>query len=63
MTLGSWNDVQNVRAAVGDAPFRHVIEKPPPGVFDERSWCYWHRVFKRPIPPLPQRNLPLAPEE
>lgn len=27
----------------------------PPGVFDARSWRYWHLMFARPVPPLPVR--------
>ena len=44
MTLGTWEDV------------RRVLTAPPPGVFDRRSWAYWHERFGiRPIPPLPGR--------
>jgi hypothetical protein len=58
MTLGHWDDVQTVRAAFGDEAFRQVLACPPPGVFDERSWAYWHWVFKQlPVPPLPSRRL------
>jgi hypothetical protein len=39
--------------------FRRVLATPPPGVFDPRSWNYWHVVFGiAPIPPLPVRKLP-----
>jgi predicted nucleotidyltransferase component of viral defense system len=36
-----------------------VLEDPPTGIFDMRSWAYWHRVYGRStIPPLPSRRIP-----
>jgi hypothetical protein len=59
MTLGSWEDVQQVRRQVGADRIRAVLNNPPPGVFDERSWHYWHHVFGiHPVPPLPRRRIP-----
>jgi len=59
MTLGNWEDVQVARSALGEACLREVLLRPPPGVFDERSWVYWHAVFGiTPVPPLPRRSLP-----
>ena len=59
MTLGNWEDVQVARTALGEACLREVLLRPPPGVFDERSWVYWHAVFGiTPVPPLPRRSLP-----
>jgi hypothetical protein len=56
MTLGTWEDVQVVLGAYGEGAFRRVLAAPPPGVFDRRSWAYWHERFGiRPIPPLPRR--------
>ena len=58
MTLGNWNDVRTTRRALGDAALREALRTPPPGVFDERSWVYWHHVFGiAPVPPRPLRNL------
>lgn len=58
MTFGSWDDVQVVRNQFGEEIFREVLASPPTGVFDLRSWLYWHRYFRiDPIPPLPKRNL------
>ena len=58
MTLGTWNDVQSVRAQVGDERFRQTLTDAPPGVFDLRSWHYWHHVFGiKPVPPLPRRRF------
>lgn len=36
--------------------FRDVLLHPLPGIFDSRSWEYWHLMFDiSPIPPLPKR--------
>ncbi len=58
MTLGTWEDVQAVRSAFGWEAFREALDQAEPGVFDARSWAYWHAVFKRAAPPLPPRVLP-----
>ena len=58
MTLGSWDEVRAVRAQVGDVPFRRVLQQPPAGIFDARSWHYWHHVFGiHTVPELPRRKL------
>jgi len=58
MTLGTWSDVLAARRVLGDDVLRAALRSPTPGVFDARSWRYWHLVFNRtPIPPLPKRNL------
>lgn len=58
MTLGTWEDVQTARELLGADTFKRVLDNPPPGVFDERSWAYWHAVFGRePVPPLPKRQF------
>lgn len=59
MALGTWNDIQTARKHWGDEAFRCVLADPPPGVFDRRSWNYWHVVLGfQPTPPLPIRRLP-----
>lgn len=59
MTFGTWNDVQCARAQLGEERFRDVLAAAPTGVFDERSWHYWHHVFGiDPVPPRPVRRLP-----
>jgi len=60
MVLGNWDDVQAVRNSFGEEAFRAVLRSPPPGVFDARSWNYWHLALGvQPVPPLPTRNIPL----
>lgn len=59
MTWGTWDDLQVARRYWTEADFRAVLSDPPPGVFDARSWSYWHCVFGvEPAPPLPRRHLP-----
>jgi hypothetical protein len=58
MTLGTWNDVMTVRRELGDSLFRTALSHAPPGIFDERSWNYWHLVYGiLPVPPLPARDF------
>jgi len=41
--------------------FHHgLLDQAPPGVFDGRSWAYWHLTLKgrRRPPPLPERRFP-----
>jgi len=59
MTLGSWDEVRAVRTCVGDLAFRRVLQPPPVGIFDPRSWHYWHHALgSTVVPPLPQRRFP-----
>ena len=59
MALGTWDDIELAKRHWGVDAFRRVLATPPPGVFDPRSWNYWHVVFGFfPTPPLPVRKLP-----
>jgi len=59
MTLGTWDEIQTARVEWGEDAFRRVLANPPPGVFDRRSWNYWHVIFNlMPVPPLPVRSFP-----
>lgn len=58
MTFGSWDDVAVVSATFPDPALQAVLADAPPGVFDQRSWAYWHARFGLlPVPPLPRRRL------
>lgn len=58
MTFGTWDDMQLVRSVYGVDALRAVLGDAPPGVFDRRSWAYWHAVFGiAPAPALPRRRL------
>ncbi len=58
MTFGSWKDMELVRSVYGMDALRAVLADAPPGVFDRRSWSYWHvKLELMPVPPLPERRL------
>lgn len=58
MVFGTWEDTCRVRDTWGEGVFGEVLRQPPPGVFDARSWHYWHRRCGLPTPPAPpQRAL------
>jgi len=59
MTYGTWRDIADARAHFQEEAFRHALRHAPPGVFDARSWTYWHHaVGVLPISPRPRRHLP-----
>lgn len=59
MTYGTIEDLSVVRRHFPDSAFRDVLANPPAGVFDPRSWSYWHVRFGLEVPPsLPTRRLP-----
>jgi len=57
MTYGDLNDIATISRVLGETAFCEVLDAPPPGVFDIKSWTFWHHRFKRPVPPLPQRKV------
>ena len=57
MTYGDWTDVQTTLRSLGEAAFCQTLESPPPGVFDIKSWTFWHVRYHREVPPLPTRHL------
>lgn len=59
MTCGTVDDLRVVRAHFTDDELRRALRAAVPGVFDARSWAYWHAVLGiGPAPPLPTRRLP-----
>lgn len=58
MALGTFDDVRFVQGQFSPEAFRAVLDDPPPGVFDPRSWAYWNLMFDRETPELPRRRLP-----
>ena len=59
MTYGTAEEVTTVMMYVSLEDFREALEHAPPGIFDERSWNYWHLMTGRhPPPPLPTRIIP-----
>ena len=57
MTLGSWQEVEAVRGAFGEEALRDALIHAEPGVFDAKSWSYWHLIFGLPKPALPGGSL------
>lgn len=55
MTYGSVEDVITVQRSFSRKEFEAVLDNPPVGVFDDRSWSYWNLVFDRYPPPAMPR--------
>ena len=61
MTYGTLDEVRTVRRQWGDDVFTAVLDDPPPGILDARSWAYWNLIYDRdPRTPLPVRRFPDA---
>jgi hypothetical protein len=58
MTYGTVEDLLVVQRHFPESAFCEVLADPPPGVFDPRSWAYWHLRFGLEAPELPKRRLP-----
>ena len=59
MTLGTVEDVRWMLAAASADELRAVLRDPPVGIFNARSWSFWHlRLGFDTAPPLPVRRLP-----
>lgn len=59
MTYGTIEDILTAKRHFSEDAFREVLANPPAGVFDPRSWHYWHLVFGiSPVPELPTRRIP-----
>jgi hypothetical protein len=58
LTFGTHEDVTVLRRFVSDDELRDALACAPPGVFDDRSWAYWHlKLGRYPAPPLPARQF------
>jgi hypothetical protein len=55
MVFGDWDDTTLTWKLLGDPWFRQVLAHAPPGVFDLKSWAYWHHHYQMKVPPLPRR--------
>lgn len=47
MTYGTVEDILALRGIVEEEDYCEVLENPPPGVFDKRSWAYWNLKYGR----------------
>ena len=65
MIHGLADDIVRTRAHYGDAAFRDALRHAHPGIWDRRSWAYWHLVLDmgdlQPPWPHPGRSAPLRP--
>lgn len=60
MTYGTLSDITTTLRYFSEEDFEAVLNDPPAGIFDRRSWTYWNVRYRHdPVPPLPKRNLPL----
>lgn len=58
MTYGTPRDLAVVRRCFDDDALRATLRAAHPGIFDPRSWTYWHVVLDmQPTPPLPTRRF------
>ena len=57
MTYGGLEDLRITSRLLGENIFCEVLEDAPAGVFDIKSWTFWHRRYGREVPALPQRRL------
>ena len=59
MTYGTLTDITTTLQYFSEKDFEAVLDDPPPGVFDRRSWTYWNvRYHREPVPELPKRQIP-----
>jgi len=58
LTYGTHEDVSVLRRFVPDDDLREALARAARGVFDDRSWAYWHlKLGRYPPPPLPSRMV------
>jgi hypothetical protein len=60
MASGTFDEVRLVQSHFPPEAFRAVLDDPPAGVFDPRSWAYWNLMFDRETSRLPQRRFPTS---
>ena len=59
MTYGTVEDLAVARQRYDDDDLRGALRNALPGIFDARSWAYWHaRLDMGPAPPRPVREFP-----
>jgi hypothetical protein len=57
MTYGTIEDLAVVNRHFPESALREVLLNAPAGVFDPRSWSYWHLRFGLEAGELPRRKL------
>lgn len=60
MELGTHEDAETVRQALGDEHLREILRMAEPGWFSSKSWHYWHYALNLAsfgqVPALPKRR-------
>ena len=60
MTVGTAEDVRWLLSVASADDLRSVLRETPVGVFNARSWSFWHlQLGFEVVPDLPVRRLPL----
>ena len=57
MAHGLLEDILILQNKFGLAAFQAVLKNPPAGIFDKKSWVFWHIRFNYPLTPLPTRRF------
>lgn len=57
MRWASWDDAMTVLTFYGNEAFMKALQESPPGIFDERSWNFWHCWFGLKTPEMPLRKI------
>ncbi len=58
MTHGLSDDIMDMLELLGRNTFCEALRQAPPGIFDARSWNYWHIALgMAPAPPRPVHPL------
>jgi len=61
MNLGTMEDLRWLMSVTTEDDLRLVLENAVVGLFNERSWHFWHyRLGITPVPETPKRILPDA---
>ena len=61
MTYGTIEELRVVRSHFDDDELRATLRRAHAGVFNARSWSYWHLMLDLGTPPpLPKRRIPGA---
>jgi len=61
MTLGEYEDIQDLDRLIGEASLCHVIDAAEAGWFNMRSWVYWHRRLALSPPGFSNEGVPALP--
>ncbi len=58
MVFGDLKDFREASEKFGADIFAKVLDNPPRGLFDPKSWCFWHKKLGRTVPTLPAQLVP-----